>query len=226
MLQLIDIAKSYGTPAAPVPVLHGVSFAVARGEFCALLGPSGSGKSSLLNIIGLLDRPDRGSMMLDGAAIAFGSPVEAARLRNRRIGFVFQSFQLLPRLPAWENVALPLMYRGIARGERRARAMALLHRVGLADRADHLPTQLSGGQSQRVALARALIGAPGLILADEPTGSLDSATAAEMIALLRDLNRQEGVTILMVTHDRDLAARCGRRIEICDGRIVADSGAA
>ena len=226
MLQLIDIAKSYGTPAAPVAVLHGISFAVARGEFCALLGPSGSGKSSLLNIIGLLDRPDRGSMMLDGAAIVFGSPVEAARLRNRRIGFVFQSFQLLPRLPAWENVALPLMYRGIARGERRARAIALLERVGLTDRADHLPSQLSGGQSQRVALARALIGAPGLILADEPTGSLDSATAAEMIALLQDLNRREGVTILMVTHDRDLAARCGRRIEIRDGRIVADSGAA
>ena len=226
MLQLIDIAKSYGTLAAPVAVLHGVSFAVAQGEFCALLGPSGSGKSSLLNIIGLLDRPDRGSMMLAGAAIGFGSPVEAARLRNQLIGFVFQSFQLLPRLAAWENVALPLMYRGIARGERRARAMALLERVGLADRADHLPSQLSGGQSQRVALARALIGAPGLILADEPTGSLDSVTAGEMIALLRDLNRREGVTILMVTHDRDLAARCGRRIEIHDGRIVADSGAA
>jgi len=226
VLQLIDIAKSYGTLAAPVAVLHGVSFAVAQGEFCALLGPSGSGKSSLLNIIGLLDRPDRGSMMLAGAAIGFGSPVEAARLRNQLIGFVFQSFQLLPRLAAWENVALPLMYRGIARGERRARAMALLERVGLADRADHLPSQLSGGQSQRVALARALIGAPGLILADEPTGSLDSVTAGEMIALLRDLNRREGVTILMVTHDRDLAARCGRRIEIHDGRIVADSGAA
>jgi putative ABC transport system ATP-binding protein len=221
VLRLSNIFKAYGPPSRPIPVLADVSFTVGAGEFCAMLGPSGSGKSTLLNIIGLLDRPDQGRVELDGALADFASAAEAARLRNRLIGFVFQSFQLLPRLTAWQNVALPLLYRGIKRGERKPPALAMLDRVGLSDRADHLPTELSGGQRQRVALARALIGEPKLILADEPTGSLDSVTAGEVMALFRALSREHGVSVLMVTHDRDLAAACDRRIEVLDGRILA-----
>lgn len=226
MLKLDTIAKTYGAAAHGVPVLRDVSFSVPQGEFCAILGPSGSGKSTLLNIIGLLDRPDSGQLMLGDATINVADAAQAARLRNRLLGFVFQSFQLLPRLTAWENVALPLLYRAVPRPQRRTRACTLLERVGLGDRIEHLPAQLSGGQRQRVALARALIGDPRLILADEPTGSLDSGTAAEMLTLLRALNHDLGVTILMVTHDHDLASCCDRRIAIRDGRIVADSGTA
>lgn len=224
MLRLTDVAKDYGTPQRSIPVLRDISFTVPQGAFCAIVGPSGSGKSTLLNIIGLLDRPDSGEICFGGVRANFTSAAEAAQLRNRLIGFVFQSFQLLPRLCAWENVALPLLYRGVARNNRRLLALAMLERVGLANRADHLPSELSGGQSQRVALARALIGEPRLLLADEPTGSLDSVTATEVIALLRDLNQRLAVTILMVTHDRDLAAQCERRIELLDGRIVRETG--
>nr|WP_245842957.1 ABC transporter ATP-binding protein [Sphingomonas laterariae] len=202
--------------------MHDISIDVADGEFCAILGPSGSGKSTLLNIIGVLDHPDAGEIELGGVPIDFGSATEAARLRNQLLGFVFQSFQLLPRLTAWENVALPLLYRGTPRPERKPRALAMLDRLGLGERVHHLPAELSGGQRQRVALARALIGDPKLVLADEPTGSLDSVTAAEVLQLLRQLNRDFGVTLLMVTHDRGLAEACDRSIEILDGRVVSD----
>ena len=226
MLKLFDVEKQYGPADRPIPVLRDVTFGVGSGEFCAILGPSGSGKSTLMNIIGLLDRPSAGQVMLEGAAVDFSSPEATARLRNLTVGFVFQAFHLLPRLTAWENVALPLLYRRVDRSARKARALAMLEQVGLADRATHLPSELSGGQKQRVAMARALVGHPKLILADEPTGSLDSVTAGEVMALLRDLNRRLGVTILMVTHDRDLADRCDRRIEVLDGRIVHDTAAA
>ncbi|WCM25687.1 ABC transporter ATP-binding protein [Sphingomonas sp. QA11] len=222
MLQLANVGKGYGPPTQPIPVLKDVSFSLSRGTFCALVGPSGSGKSTLLNIVGLLDKPDTGHVILDDVLVDYSSAQQAARLRNAMLGFVFQSFQLLPRLSAWQNVALPLLYRGIPRERRRMAALAMLERVGLADRSLHRPTELSGGQRQRVALARALIGEPSLILADEPTGSLDSVTAIEVMELLRQLNRSLNVTILMVTHDRDLAAQCDRQIEFLDGRIVSD----
>lgn len=226
MLKLFEVEKQYGLPDRPIPVLRDVTFGVGPGEFCAILGPSGSGKSTLMNIIGLLDRPSAGWVELNGVAVDFSQPEATARLRNLTLGFVFQAFHLLPRLTAWENVALPLLYRRVDRAERKARALAMLDQVGLADRATHLPSELSGGQKQRVALARALVGDPKLILADEPTGSLDSVTAGEMMALLRDLNHRLGVTILMVTHDRDLASHCDRRIEVLDGRIILDTVAA
>ncbi len=223
MLKLAGIEKAYRTAHGALPVLHDLSLEIEGGSLCAILGPSGSGKSTLLNIIGLLDRPDRGQIFLDGAPADFTSAAEAARLRNQLIGFVFQSFQLLPRLTAWENVALPLLYRNVPRADRKPRALAMLERVGLAGRADHRPSQLSGGQMQRVALARALVSDPRLILADEPTGNLDSVTAGEALALLRSLNRDFGVTIVVVTHDRQLALACDRQIEIRDGRIIADT---
>lgn len=225
-LSLVAVSKAYGTGSARVPVLHDISLSAPAGDFLAIVGPSGSGKSTLLNLIGLLDRPDSGEIRLDGLPVAFQSPAEAARLRNRMIGFVFQSFQLLPRLTAWENVALPLLYRGAPRAERRRRALAALEDLGLADRVDHRPSALSGGQCQRVALARALVGEPRLILADEPTGSLDTATGATVMDMLRDLNARLGTTVVMVTHDPNLAARCASQIEIRDGRIQARRGAA
>ncbi|MBO9706627.1 MAG: ABC transporter ATP-binding protein [Caulobacter sp.] len=226
MLKLLNVDKHYGPPERPVPVLRNVSFTVQAGDFCAILGPSGSGKSTLMNIIGLLDRPTTGEVVVDGETVDFSTPEITAGLRNRLIGFVFQAFHLLPRLTAWENVALPLLYRRVARPRRREMALAMLDQVGLADRADHRPSELSGGQKQRVALARALVGGPKVVLADEPTGSLDSVTAGEVMALLRDLNRRLGVTIVMVTHDRDLAGLCDRRIEVLDGRILRDTAAA
>ncbi|MGI9168905.1 MAG: ABC transporter ATP-binding protein [Caulobacteraceae bacterium] len=226
MLELVDVEKSYGSAERPTPVLRGVSFAVEAGAFCAIVGPSGSGKSTLMNIAGLLDAPSAGAVRLDGAAVDVASADQAARLRNRLLGFVFQAFNLLPRLTAWENVALPLLYGRVARPDRRPVALAMLEQVGLADRADHRPSELSGGEQQRVALARALIRKPKLIFADEPTGSLDSVTAGEVMGLLRDLNQRLAVTVLMVTHDHDLAGRCDRRIEMLDGRIVADTAPA
>ncbi|MBQ1543180.1 macrolide ABC transporter ATP-binding protein [Caulobacter sp. CCUG 60055] len=226
MIRLRQVEKAYRTADRSVPVLREVSFDVAAGQFCAVTGPSGSGKSTLLNLVGLLDRPTAGSIALDGQEVATASADRCAEIRNRALGFVFQAFHLLPRLTAWENVALPLLYRGVPRARRRPLALAMLETVGLADRADHRPSQMSGGQCQRVAVARALIGEPRLILADEPTGSLDSVTAGEIMELLRDLNRRLGVTVLMVTHDRDLAGACQRRIEMLDGRVVADTAAA
>lgn len=225
MLRLSDVTKTYGAPSQPWQALRGVSLKIAAGEFCAVLGPSGSGKSTLMNIVGLLDRPTSGEVLLDGAPVDMTSAETAASTRNRTLGFMFQSFHLLPRLSAWENVALPLLYRGVSRRERRAPALAMLELVGLADRAEHRPAELSGGQRQRVALARALVGEPRLLLADEPTGSLDSMTARDVMTLLEDLNQRLGVTVLMVTHDRDLAARCPRRIELLDGQVRLDTAA-
>ena len=225
-LSLAGVSKAYGAGPARVPVLHDICLSAPAGDFLAIVGPSGSGKSTLLNLIGLLDRPDSGEIRLDGHPVAFQTPAEAARLRNRMIGFVFQSFQLLPRLTAWENVALPLLYRGAPRAERRRRALAALNDLGLADRVDHRPSALSGGQCQRVALARALVGEPRLILADEPTGSLDTATGATVMDMLRDLNARLGTTVVMVTHDPSLAARCASQVEIRDGRVQARRGAA
>jgi putative ABC transport system ATP-binding protein len=222
MLALAKVGKSYGTQGQPIPVLRGISLDIAATDFCAILGPSGSGKSTLLNIIGLLDRPDEGELRIADIAIDFSSSYETAGRRNALLGFIFQSFHLLPRITAWQNVALPLLYRGIARDDRKAQALAMLDRVGLSDRADHLPEELSGGQRQRVAIARALVGDPKILLADEPTGSLDSKTAREVIDLLHNLNARLNICIVMVTHDLSIAERCSRQIELLDGRIVND----
>lgn len=221
----MKLSKAYGSAASDT-VLRGANIHVACGEFAALVGPSGSGKSTLLNLIGLLDTPDSGLLRIDGHAVENLDAAEAARLRNQLIGFVFQAFHLLPRLTAWENAALPLLYRGVGQAQRRTQALAMLDRVGLSHRATHRPDQMSGGQRQRVALARALIGDPKLILADEPTGNLDTETGAEVMALLRRLNTELGVTILMVTHDRDMAALCDRTIEIRDGQVLATGAGA
>lgn len=218
MLVVDNVWKSYGHGDGAV--LQEATLHLERGVFAALVGPSGSGKSTLLNLVGLLDRPDRGDVAINGRSVAILSSTEAARLRNELIGFVFQSFHLLSRLTAWENVALPLFHRGVGRAERRMAALAMLDRVGLSDRIGHRPEQLSGGQRQRVAIARALVTEPRLILADEPTGNLDSATGLQVMDLLRQLNRDLGVTILMVTHDRDMAKLCDRVIEIRDGRVL------
>ena len=222
MLALVDVEKTYGSGIALISILRGVTITINAGEFCAIVGPSGSGKSTLMNLMGLLDRPTHGSIRLAGREVARLGRTAAARVRNETHGFVFQSFQLLPRLTAWENVALPLLYRGVPKADRRAPALAMLERVGLADRAWYKPDALSGGQRQRVAIARALVGAPRLLLADEPTGSLDSETASEVLALFRMLNQALGLTIVMITHDQALAARCDRRITMLDGRIVND----
>ena len=223
VLELADVSKVYRQAERVVPVLQDISFSVARGELCALVGPSGSGKTSLLNLIGLLDRPSAGTLAIDGTRVTDCSAAAAARLRNRLIGFVFQSFHLLPRLTAWQNVALPLQYRGVPRARQRAQAEAMLARLGLADRSTHLPGQLSGGQNQRVAIARALIGSPRLLLADEPTGSLDSATGHEVMALLAALHAELGLTIVIVTHDQQVAAACPRRIALRDGRLAGSA---
>lgn len=222
MLRVEGVSKSYDRGLI---VLEDVRLHLASGDFAALVGLSGSGKSTLLNLIGLLDRPDRGEIILDGIPVSNLSRVEAARVRNHLIGFVFQSFHLLSRLTAWENVALPLLHRGVGGAERKARALAMLERVGLSDRVFHRPDQMSGGQRQRTAIARALVGEPRLILADEPTGNLDSTTGSQVIELLRSFNRDFGVTVLMITHDRDMAMRCDRVIEIRDGRVLSQEDA-
>ena len=219
MLQLSEIAKAYG----PTSVLRNVSFEVGSGELCAILGPSGSGKSTLMNLIGLLDQPSGGRLAINGRDASGLSAGEVAAMRNQLVGFVFQSFELMPRLTALQNVALPLLYRGHGRTERESRAAEMLARVGLEHRASFTPGTLSGGQRQRVAIARALVGDPKLVLADEPTGSLDSATSREVMDLFADFNRRLGVTTIIITHDRGLAERCDRQIELLDGEIVRDS---
>ena len=223
MLSIENVTKAYRGRAGSLPVLTRVNLDVRRGELCALTGASGSGNTTLMNLIGLLDRPDEGAIRLDGTDTAALSESDTAGLRNRLIGFVFQSFHLLPRLSALDNVALPLVYRGIARATRRARAAAALERVGLAARAAHHPDEMSGGQRQRVAIARALVGDPPLLLADEPTGNLDSHAADDIMTLFFALNRNLGVTILIVTHDPTIAARCPRRIVMRDGRVLDDN---
>jgi putative ABC transport system ATP-binding protein len=221
LIEARALMKTYRMGDETVHALNGVSFAIARGDFAAIVGPSGSGKSTLMNLIGGLDTPSAGALTIDGADMASLDDAALAQFRNRTIGFVFQSFNLLPRLTALENVELPMIYAGLAPKVRRARATDLLARVGLGERLTHRPTQLSGGQQQRVAIARALSCEPPLLLADEPTGALDTHTGQEILKLFAALN-QEGVTVVLVTHDLDVAAATRRVIEMRDGRIVAD----
>jgi putative ABC transport system ATP-binding protein len=217
------LEKTYAAGEIPVRALAGVGFAIPAGAFVAVMGPSGSGKSTLMNILGCLDRPSAGRLMIDGADVARLDPDALAALRRRTIGFVFQSFNLLPRLSARDNVALPTVYAGLVARERRRRAEALLAAVGLEGRAHHRPTELSGGQKQRVAIARALVNDPRIVLADEPTGALDSRTGLEIMALLQRLNRDEGRTVVLVTHDREVARHAGRVLSFRDGRLVGDT---
>ncbi len=221
LIEAHDLVKLYRMGEETVHALDGVSFAIPRGGYCAIVGPSGSGKSTLMNILGGLDTPTGGRIVIDGADIGALDDEGLAQFRNRTVGFVFQSFNLLPRLTALENVELPMIYAGVDVKARRAEAEALLARVGLGERMAHKPTQLSGGQQQRVAIARALAGNPSLILADEPTGALDTHTGQEILALFGELNR-EGATVVLVTHDHEVAAATKRTIEMRDGRIVAD----
>ncbi|MCC5869853.1 MAG: ABC transporter ATP-binding protein [Gammaproteobacteria bacterium] len=222
LLQTRALCKRYFAGDTVVDALADASLQIERGEYVAVMGPSGSGKSTLMNVLGFLDRPTTGDYLFDGENTATMNPDQLAALRNRSIGFVFQSFNLLPRQTAAGNVALPLLYSSVPRRERQARALAALQRVGLADRAHHLPSQLSGGQNQRVAIARALVNAPELLLADEPTGALDSVTGAEIMDLFAELN-DSGITVIIVTHDETIARRTKRVIRFLDGRIVADS---
>lgn len=219
LIRLEGVGRRFHLGGSEVLALDGVSLAIEAGEYLAVMGPSGSGKSTLLNVLGLLDRPDEGEYWLEGARTARLAEPDLARLRGQAIGFVFQSFHLVPRLTAFENVALPLMLAGVAPAERTARVAALLAELGLSGRADHRPAELSGGQRQRVAIARAMVTQPRLLLADEPTGNLDSRSGEEVIALLERLNRERGVTLVVVTHDERIGARAGRRIRMNDGRL-------
>ncbi len=221
MIHLEGIGKDYFSGENVVRALRDIDFAVESGELISVLGPSGSGKSTLLHVIGCLDTPTRGRYLLDGEDVSGLDPNRMAAVRNRRFGFVFQAFHLMPRATALENVAMPLRFAGVRAAERRERAAALLDRVGLSDRRDHRPSELSGGQQQRVAIARALANRPDAVLADEPTGNLDTRSGIEVIELLGELNA-EGQTVLVVTHDEELAARTPRVIRMVDGRIVSD----
>jgi putative ABC transport system ATP-binding protein len=222
LIELVGIRKDYVTEAVTVHALRQVDLTIDKGEFVAIVGQSGSGKSTMMNIIGCLDRPTAGTYLLDGLDVTRRSNDARAIVRNRFIGFVFQGFNLLPRTTALENVELPLVYRGISVGERRKRALEALGSVGLADRLHHTPNQLSGGQQQRVAIARALVTSPPLLLADEPTGNLDTRTSYEVLALLQELNRKQGITIVLVTHEHDIAACASRVINMRDGRVRSD----
>lgn len=221
MIELMEVSKTYAMNARPVHALRDVDLHIGRGEYVAVLGPSGSGKSTLMHLVGCLDTPTAGEVCFDGTRVRGLSRNELADIRNRRIGFVFQSFHLLPRATALENVALPLVFSRTPAPARRARATALLQRVGLGERLDHTPGELSGGERQRVAIARALSNAPGLVLADEPTGNLDSAAGEEVLTLFDEIHT-EGSTLIVVTHEASVARRAQRVIRLLDGRIVAD----
>ncbi len=219
-----ELKKTYVVGEVQVEALRGVSLEIEDGEFVAVIGPSGSGKSTLMHILGCLDRPTSGRYLLGDEDVSAISSDERASLRNRQIGFVFQSFNLLPRTPAVENVELPLLYNGgkLSRSERRSRALDMLGSLGLSDRALHHPNQLSGGQQQRVAIARALINSPALLLADEPTGNLDSQTSREIMDLFRRLNEERGLTLVVITHERNIAECASRIVELRDGKVESD----
>ena len=220
-----DIVKTYyiGQPNE-LEILHGIDHTVQTGEFLSIVGESGSGKSTLMNVIGALDRPTSGTYELDGEEVDSLDDATLSRIRNKKIGFVFQSFNLIPRVSALENVEVPLLYAGVPSKERRARAMDLLTMVGMEDRADHQPNELSGGQNQRVAIARAMANDPAILLADEPTGALDSETSHLVMDLFHQLHEERGKTIVLITHSNELAAETERIVKLSDGRIVADSG--
>jgi ABC-type lipoprotein export system ATPase subunit len=223
VLTLDDVRREYTKGQTPTVALDGVSLTVHAGEFVAILGPSGSGKSTLMHLIGCLDRPTSGSVRLAGHDIADLDDDQLTSLRSQAIGFIFQQFQLLPQTSALDDVAMPLLYQGVGASDARARAEEVLTRLGMADRLDHDQTQLSGGQQQRVAIARAMVTGPALILADEPTGSLDTRSGEQVMAILREMHG-EGRTIVLITHDHDVAAAASRLVHIRDGRIVADDG--
>ena len=222
IIRLEDICRIYRVGSQEVRALDGVSLSVSRNEYVAIMGPSGSGKSTLMNILGCLDSPDSGRYVLNGVDVSEMDDGELADVRNREIGFVFQSFNLLPRYNALENVALPMVYAGVPAGERRVKAAQALRSVGLEDRMDHRPNELSGGQRQRVALARALINSPSIILADEPTGNLDTHTSVEIMRLFDEIYRN-GNTVIVVTHEEDIAAYAHRVIRLRDGRVESDT---
>jgi putative ABC transport system ATP-binding protein len=222
IIRITHLDKQYETEAGPVPVLRDITLTIQAGEFVAIMGPSGSGKSTFMNIVGCIDLATRGTYVLDGSDVSTLDKDQLARLRNKTIGFVFQGFNLLPRATLEENVSLPLIYAGVAKAERSKRALELLDRVGLAGYGNSLPSQISGGQQQRVAIARALINQPRLILADEPTGNLDSKTSHGIMRLFTQLNHDEGMTIVLVTHERDIAAYAKRLVKFVDGRVTHD----
>ncbi|WP_338650578.1 ABC transporter ATP-binding protein [Listeria seeligeri] len=218
MIQLVNISKSYQMGANKVEALDDVSFCIKPGEFIAIVGPSGSGKSTLMNILGILDKATLGEYYLNKKNLTGLSPKKVAKIRNENIGFIFQQFNLMPRLTAFENIELPLVYRGVGKSERKREVLNSLKRVGLLDKQKHLPTQLSGGQQQRIAIARAITGKPEILLADEPTGALDSKTGAEVMALLKEIH-QEGNTLIIITHDINIAKQAERILEIKDGKL-------
>lgn len=219
LIRLEHIEKTYGTPSQPVPVLHDINFTMEEGEYCAIMGPSGSGKSTLMNILGYLDTPTKGTYFFEDADNSRASDKQMAQIRNEKIGFVFQSFHLLPQRRAWENVALPLLYGNVPKKERRARAEQALTEVGLKDRMDFFPTQLSGGQCQRVAIARAICMQPKLLLADEPTGALDSKSGQQIMDIFDELHAR-GMSIIMITHESAVAERASRILHIYDGVLT------
>ncbi len=222
IVELTDLHKTYRLGSMAVEALRGVNLRIEEGEYVAIIGPSGSGKSTLMHILGCLDLATSGVYELDGVDVSEMNETGLAHVRNRRVGFVFQQFNLLSRLPAWRNVELPLIYAGVGRAERRERAIASLARVNLGDRVDHRPNELSGGQQQRVAVARALVNEPSLVLADEPTGNLDSSSAADVLGLLGELNAA-GRTVILITHDVETAHRAQRIVRIKDGEIQSDA---
>jgi putative ABC transport system ATP-binding protein len=218
-IEATDVTRSYRMDGLSVDALRGVSLRIEEGDYSAIIGPSGSGKSTLMHLLGCLDRPTTGTLTVSGRNVSELSDSELAELRNQTIGFVFQAFQLLPRTTALDNVALPLVYRGVRRAERRRRAVAALEAVNLGHRIGHKPTQMSGGEQQRVAIARALIGEPAVLLADEPTGNLDTVNGDEVMAILEHLNKERGVAVVLVTHEAEIAARAHRIIRMRDGLI-------